>query len=202
MAACAKCRALDAARAIRTATGAPLFHSTVSRLLVELNRPLGHPQIFSAYTQRLAAAERDRLLHRYYFPYWRSVEARVRKGMTARERVLHLSVHSYTAKLRGVRRTTDIGLLYDPTRPLETRFCRIWRAALLRRAPQLRVQAVQQAVPRQVSQPGRRAAKAARPALRRHPGRGQPAVSAPRQRALAAPAGSARCQLPACSSDV
>jgi predicted N-formylglutamate amidohydrolase len=127
--------ALDAARAIRAATGAPLFYSTISRLLVELNRPLGHPQVFSAYTQRVAA-ERDRLLERYYFPYWKAVDARVRR---TGGRVLHLSVHSFTPRFRGARRTTDVGLLFDPARPLEARFCRSWRAAILRHDPGLRV---------------------------------------------------------------
>ena len=132
--------ALQAARAIAAVTRAPLFYSTVSRLLVELNRPLGHPQVFSAYSQRLAAAERDRLLERYYFPYWKAVDARVRKGLARAGRVLHLSVHSFTPKLRGVRRRTDIGLLFDPARTAEARFCRHWRDAILQRQPRLRVQ--------------------------------------------------------------
>jgi predicted N-formylglutamate amidohydrolase len=131
--------ALDAARAFAAATGAPLFYSTVSRLLVELNRPLGHHQVFSAYTQRLAGRERDRLLARYYFPYWKAVDGHVRRSLRRGRRVLHLSVHSFTPRLAGVRRTTDVGLLFDPRRPAEASFCRAWRDALVAHSPRLRV---------------------------------------------------------------
>jgi predicted N-formylglutamate amidohydrolase len=53
--------------------------------------------------------------------------------------VLHLSCHSFTPQLAGVRRTTDIGLLFDPARPAEAAFCRHWRDAILSAAPRLRV---------------------------------------------------------------
>jgi predicted N-formylglutamate amidohydrolase len=116
--------ALDLARDLARATGAPLFYSTVSRLLVELNRPLGHPQLF--YLD-LPESTRERLLRRYYLPYWQAIERAIRR---ARGRVLHLSVHSFTPSLRGVRRRTDIGLLFDPRRPGEAAFCGAWRKAL------------------------------------------------------------------------
>lgn len=128
--------ALALARDLSAATGAPLFYSTITRLLVELNRPLGHPRIFSAQALRLPEATREALLRRYYFPYWRQVE---RAASKASRRVLHLSCHSFTPKLAGVRRTTDIGLLFDPARPAEAAFCRRWRNAILERNPRLRV---------------------------------------------------------------
>ena len=127
--------ALDFARAVARATGAPLHYSTVSRLLVELNRPLGHAQIFS---RPLPEATRAALLRRYYIPYWRAVEAAVAQGLR-RGTVLHLSCHSFTPRLRGERRTTDVGLLFDPARPDEAAFCRRWRAAILTKSPRLRV---------------------------------------------------------------
>jgi predicted N-formylglutamate amidohydrolase len=111
------------ARDFARATGAPLFYSTVSRLLVELNRPLGHPQVF--YLDLPEARQND-LLRRYYLPYWHAIESAIR----ARRRVLHLSVHSFTPRFRGVTRTTDIGLLFDPGRPAEAALCRAWRSAL------------------------------------------------------------------------
>jgi predicted N-formylglutamate amidohydrolase len=116
--------ALELARDVAKAAGAPFFHSTVSRLLVELNRPLGHPHLF--YLD-LSQAQRDMLLRRYYLPYWRAVEAAIRK---AGRRVLHLSVHSFTPRFRGVTRSTDIGLLFDPQRPGEAAFCRAWAREL------------------------------------------------------------------------
>ena len=125
--------ALSLARDIARATGAPLFHSTISRLLVELNRPLGHPQVFHL---ELSEPVRQNLLRRYYLPYWRAIETAIRK---ARRRVVHLSVHSFTPRFRGVTRATDVGLLFDPRRPAETAFCRRWERELATANPKLRV---------------------------------------------------------------
>ena len=115
--------ALEVARDFARATGAPLFYSTVSRLLVELNRPPGHPQLFYL---NLPEPQRDDLLRRYYLPYWRAIQ----KAIGRHRLVLHLSVHSFTPRFRGVTRGTDIGLLFDPRRPAEAALCRSWRKAL------------------------------------------------------------------------
>jgi predicted N-formylglutamate amidohydrolase len=37
--------------------------------------------------------------------------------------VLHLSVHSFVERLRGVERRNDLGLLCDPARAAEVAFC-------------------------------------------------------------------------------
>ena len=124
--------ALALARDFAAATGAPLFHSTISRLLVELNRPLGHPQVFHL---DLAKDVREDLLRRYYLPYWNAVSRAARRG----RRVVHLSVHSFTPRMRGVTRDVDVGLLFDPARPLEASFCKRWGQALQEHAPRLRV---------------------------------------------------------------
>lgn len=128
--------ALELARDVARATGAPLFYSTISRLLVELNRPFGHPQILSL---SLPDKTREALLRRYYLPYWDAVEAEVAKGLARGRRVLHLSVHSFTPRFRGVKREVDVGLLFDPRRVPEARLCRQWEESLRDRAPRLRV---------------------------------------------------------------
>ena len=130
--------ALAVARDLAAATRAPLFHSTISRLLVELNRPLGHPQVLY---KDFPGTTREALIRRYYLPYWRAVEAAVLKRVRSGCRVLHLSSHSFTPRLAGVRRTADIGLLFDPRRPAEVYFCKRWEMALRKRAPRLRVRA-------------------------------------------------------------
>ena len=126
--------ALAVAREFAAATGAPLFYSTLSRLLVELNRPLGHPRVFFL---ALPEDERDSLLRSYYLPYWRDIETAIRKAVRRGRRVLHLSVHSFTPRFRGVRRTTDIGLLFDARRAREAAFCRAWKVAIEKRSPRL-----------------------------------------------------------------
>jgi predicted N-formylglutamate amidohydrolase len=127
------------ARDFAAATGAKLFYSTISRLLIELNRPLGHPHVFSTRALRLPPRKREELIQRYYLPYWQAVEEAVTSGLRRGRTVLHLSCHSFTPRLRGVHRTTDIGLLFDPSYAPEASFCDLWRKTLRKYAPRLRV---------------------------------------------------------------
>lgn len=119
-----------AARELQRRLGAPLVCATVTRLLVDLNRSAGHPQLFSEVTRDLPVHQRERLLARYYHPYRQLVRDWIVLRLARGERVLHLSVHSFTPVLRGQRRRADVGLLYDPASPGEARFCRAWQAAL------------------------------------------------------------------------
>jgi predicted N-formylglutamate amidohydrolase len=121
--------ALTVARDFAQAFKAKLFYSTVSRLLVELNRSLGHRQSFSPL---VPAGLRNELVERYYVPYRSQIEAHVAAAIGGGTRVIHLSCHTFTPRLSGVRRTTDIGLLYDPRRRTERRFCADWKRTLER----------------------------------------------------------------------
>jgi len=127
--------ALAMAHSLAQALGAPLMAATVSRLLVELNRSLRHPDLFSTVMRTAPEDVRGELLERYYLPYRfavaRWVEVRIARG----RRVLHVSSHSFAPVFRGVRRNADVGLLYDPSRRLEVRLCGLWRRAMLQRAP-------------------------------------------------------------------
>jgi predicted N-formylglutamate amidohydrolase len=121
---------LALARTIARRCELPLVASTVSRLVVELNRSLGHRRLFSEFTSRLAAAEKERLLARYYYPYRRRVEDQIAAWLAAGRRVVHISIHTFTPVLNGERRRTDVGWLYDPARPNEKQFCNLWLACL------------------------------------------------------------------------
>ena len=121
---------LALARALQLSLGAPLFESTVTRLLVDLNRSVGHPQLFSEFSKPLDAAERAALLARHYFPHREAVESWIDEQVARRREVVHIGVHSFTPRLAGRVRTADVGLLYDPARAGELRFCRDWQAAL------------------------------------------------------------------------
>jgi predicted N-formylglutamate amidohydrolase len=129
---------LPLARYLARELGAPLHAAEVSRLLVDLNRSLRSPTLFSEVTRRLPAGERAAILRRYYAPYRERVEQEVAAGLRGGQ-ILHLSVHSFTPELHGVVRRADIGLLYDPARPAEAEFCRRWQAAIARLDPALRV---------------------------------------------------------------
>lgn len=122
--------ALACARGLSAALRAPLIHAEVSRLLVDLNRSPHHPALFSDLTRALPGAQREAILARHYFPHRRRIERWIAARVRAGRIVLHVAVHSFTPVLGGKVRGADLGLLYDPARPLEARLCRRWQAAL------------------------------------------------------------------------
>jgi predicted N-formylglutamate amidohydrolase len=129
--------ALALARDVASAFGAELVYSTTSRLLVELNRSPRHPKLFSEITRPLPAAERDRVMRRYYWPYREWVEMQARDAIDSGNAVVHISSHSFTPRLNGPERRADIGLLYDPRRQRESELCRAWQRALREENPRL-----------------------------------------------------------------
>ncbi len=93
--------ALIMARALAAALAAPLVASTVSRLLVDLNRSVGHPHLHGEVTRSTPPALRQRILSHYYQPYRDQAERLVGQAIADHGRVLHLSSHSFTPELDG-----------------------------------------------------------------------------------------------------
>ena len=110
-----------------------------SRLLVELNRSLHHPQLFSEITRKLPSEEKEKILKKFYFPYRNRVAERIVDYLKDGEEVFHISVHSFTPVLEGKARKADIGLLYDPARTGEKRLCRLLKQKLLEVKPGLHI---------------------------------------------------------------
>jgi len=131
--------ALVMAKALARAFNAPLVSSAVSRLLVDLNRSIGHPQLFSAATGGLKAKLRAQIVEQYYRPYRAQIERLVRQAVSRGRRVIHISSHSFTPELDGKVRLADVGLLYHPGRHGEAELCARWKASLAAFAPELRV---------------------------------------------------------------
>jgi predicted N-formylglutamate amidohydrolase len=127
------------AKALAGAFAAPLVASTVSRLLIDLNRSISHPQLFSAVTRAAPAQTRTQIVEEHYRPYRMQVERLVRQAVAREHRVIHISSHSFTADLDGKVRSTDVGLLYHPARQREAEVCARWKEALAGSAPELRV---------------------------------------------------------------
>ncbi|MBX3387122.1 MAG: N-formylglutamate amidohydrolase [Phycisphaeraceae bacterium] len=121
--------ALDLAVHLAAAFSAPLFVCTVTRLLIDLNRSESNTDLWSPHSRRLSEADRRRLLTDIYRPFRSAVADRVTR-LLKRGPVLHLSVHSFTPVLRGERRNTDVGLLFDPARQPEAVLCRSWRSSI------------------------------------------------------------------------
>ncbi len=131
--------ALHMARDLARAFKAPLVASTVSRLLVDLNRSIGHPQLFSAATRGVPARLRAEILAQHYLPYRSQVEQLVGQSVARGRRVIHIASHSFTPELDGRLRLADVGLLYHPGRRGEAALCARWKASLAALAPALRV---------------------------------------------------------------
>ena len=130
--------ALRLAREMSEALSAPLLVSTVSRLLVDLNRSQHHSRLFSEATRPLPDELRREILTRYYLPYRTKAEAAIEQAVARGQRVIHISSHSFTPELDGKVRNADIGLLYDPARENEAMLCRRWQIALKEYAAGLR----------------------------------------------------------------
>lgn len=109
---------------------AELFCGEVTRLLVDLNRSAGHPQLYSEFSRQLPSDARLELRKRYHAPYRERLKQAVRAHLEEGRRVLHLSVHSFTPVLAGEIRNADIGLLYDPRRTGELAFSLRWQREL------------------------------------------------------------------------
>lgn len=126
---------LSLARTLAHMLGGRLRFSTTTRLLVDLNRGAHNAAVFSEVTRALGPEERRRLLDRYHEPYRARVARDVAEAVGQKARVLHLSVHTFTPVWRGVDRTTDIGLLYDPVRLPERALAATWTRKLKERLP-------------------------------------------------------------------
>jgi predicted N-formylglutamate amidohydrolase len=121
--------ALDVFEILRTGADAAYpVHTT--RLLIDLNRSLHHPQVFSEFTRALGAEAHRDIIARWWQPWRSAVAGKISAWLESGAHVRHLSVHSFTPELDGKCRNADIGLLYDPSRLTERQICRAWRRRL------------------------------------------------------------------------
>lgn len=95
-----------------------------SRLLVDLNRSLHHPRLFSDFSRDLNPAGKARVLARWYAPFRETALAAIGQTIARHGAVLHLSIHSFTPVLQGTVRNNDLGILYDPRREREKAWAR------------------------------------------------------------------------------
>ena len=131
--------ALSMALCIARQLDAPLMISTISRLLVDLNRSPTHARQHAECVRQLPTASRRQILEQYYLPFRTAAEAVIAHALAQGKPVIHLSSHSFTPELNGIVRTADVGLLYDPARAGEADLCREWLASLKANEPGLRV---------------------------------------------------------------
>jgi len=124
--------ALEIALELSRHLNGPLFKCEATRLLVEPNRSLFSDSLFSEFSAELTPTEREEVLRQYYYPHRSGVEKWIKDS--SRD-ILHLSIHTFTPVFRDVTRLVDIGLLFDPDRSNEARFCEQYRDVLMALLP-------------------------------------------------------------------
>ena len=127
------------AKHMARALHAELLMGRATRLLADLNRHAHALAALSEFSKQLTADEQRRMLARWHTPYRAHAAAWVTRALADGARVVHVSCHSFTPRLDGEIRHADVGLLYDPQRPLEVALVRAWRAAIADRCPELRL---------------------------------------------------------------
>src|SRR4051812_42330030 len=92
--------ALLLAREMAERFAAPLHYDETTRLLADLNRSVGAPDLHSEATRHLSKPERRRLLDAYYFPHRRRVDVALERAVAAAtaagDRIVHIASHSFT----------------------------------------------------------------------------------------------------------
>ena len=123
-----------------------------SRLFVDLNRTITNKVVFSEYydTQnsrvQTAVAKMKAQARAYWREYRENVEKFVSKNIRSLRQaqrpeavIVHLGIHSFTPVRNGKVRNTDIGILYDPARPLERAYANVIKAEIKRLYPKMKV---------------------------------------------------------------
>lgn len=131
--------ALPLARALARKLAAPCLVADATRLLVDVNRSAAGGERFSRWSGRLSPAERERAVRLHWAPLRDAVARAIDAAGRATAPVVHVSVHSFTPRLRGAVRRIDVAWLFDPARPTERAFVDAWMRALARREPRLRL---------------------------------------------------------------
>lgn len=103
----------------------PLHKGNISRLLIDFNRNLHNPQVYSKFSENLPNEEKVNLINNYYKPYRDAVEADIKKLIDSNYQVLHLSMHTFTPNFNNIFRNVDIGILYDPRSHAEKEVSRV-----------------------------------------------------------------------------
>jgi predicted N-formylglutamate amidohydrolase len=104
---------------------APIVMQRYSRLVYDCNRPPASPAAIPVVSEttripgneNLSEAERQARIHEIYEPFHRRLAAELERRI---EPVI-VAIHSFTPIFKGVRRTLDLGILYESERRLADR---------------------------------------------------------------------------------
>lgn len=129
--------ALEIAKEFGSFLELPVHTYDYTRLLIEVNRSLDHPNLFSQWSNALYEIDKTHLIEHFYLPYRQKIESEIAKMVESGKVVLHLSVHTFTPDFFGEKREVEVGLLFDESRVHETEFCTEWHKQILKIMPEL-----------------------------------------------------------------
>ena len=118
--------ALAVSRQLARELDATLVHSTVSRLVIDCNRPLDAPDLIATTSETttipgnaaLSDAERRRRIASVHVPYHAAIEKIIEERLEGGRATSLVAVHSFTPVYRGARRPWEIGIVFDRNRRL------------------------------------------------------------------------------------
>lgn len=116
---------------------APLLIGEHTRLLVDLNRTVGHPELFAPVLRELPETRQTAILTRHYYPFRYRAIRQLEQWLAEKRPVVHLSVHSFTPVLDGETRAAGFGLLFDPSHPPERALATVWLHCLKTAMPEI-----------------------------------------------------------------
>ena len=107
--------------------GLPVHAGAFTRMYVDLNRPVDHPDVIPTVSYgapvpgnaHLSAGDRAARIALFHAPYWDAVRRDVQARLRDCGAVVHLSSHSFDPTLDPVQRVFDVGVLYDPSHAFE-----------------------------------------------------------------------------------
>jgi predicted N-formylglutamate amidohydrolase len=118
--------ALGVARVLARQLDAPLVRATISRLVIDCNRPLDAPDLAAETSEttaipgnaHLSETERHRRIAMVHEPYHRVIDQLVGARLAADRETALLAIHSFTPVYRGVARPWQVGVIFDRDRTL------------------------------------------------------------------------------------
>ncbi len=117
--------ALDVARHMAERLDAPLMRATVSRLIIDCNRPLDAPDLIVAEVDSIAVpgnriGEKERALRiaTIHEPFHAALGRLIESRLAASQPTVLVSVHSFTPVLNGHSRPWNVGIIFGRDRRL------------------------------------------------------------------------------------
>lgn len=129
--------ALELAQELRELLKGDLHYFPITRLLIDANRNLEGGKALAKSTRKLASKELDWLIQQY-LDYRRAIFQSANQIVKS-HLLCAVSVHTFVARINGVTRSTDIGLLFRPTDPKEKLLAQLVRTNLKKIFPDLKI---------------------------------------------------------------